>query len=80
MFYKHHVGDTTIMLVYVDDILLTGSNVAYLTQLDKQLHGAFALRDLCDINYFLDFKMKRTDDFFISPSAYMSMIFYINLV
>lgn len=56
--------DIVYMFVYVDDILLTSSNMAYLMQLVAQLNGAFGLQDLGYISYFLRLKIRRTDNAF----------------
>jgi hypothetical protein len=45
------------LLVYVDDILLTGSNSAMLHRL---LSSEFKLRDLGDVHYFLGIKVQST--------------------
>ena len=37
------------MLVYIDGILITGSDVAPIDQLVLQLHKAFALKDLSTV-------------------------------
>lgn len=37
------------MQVYIDDILITGSDVAPIDQLVLQLHKAFALKDLSTV-------------------------------
>lgn len=45
--YFAHIGtDTIALLVYVDDILLTGSNPQLITQLKSHLHQNFKTNDL----------------------------------
>lgn len=41
------------LLVYVDDIILTGNNSESLTDLIKVLSSRFAMKDLGSLNYFL---------------------------
>lgn len=48
------------VLVYVDDILITGSDNAVVSQLVAQLHKEFALKDLGDIDYFLGIQVQHT--------------------
>ncbi|KAJ3691762.1 hypothetical protein LUZ61_020926 [Rhynchospora tenuis] len=43
----------TIILVYVDDILVTGSNPSFISEFTSILHSKFSLKDLGSINYFL---------------------------
>lgn len=42
-----------ILLIYVDNILITGSNVAQVNSLISHLSNTFALRGLVALNYFL---------------------------
>uniref|UniRef100_A0A803Q711 Polyprotein n=1 Tax=Cannabis sativa TaxID=3483 RepID=A0A803Q711_CANSA len=44
---------TTFILVYVDDIILTGSSPSVLNSLIKDLHAQFSLKDLGTLDYFL---------------------------
>ena len=44
---------TLYVLVYVDDLILTGSSVAAVDKLLHQLHSAFAIKDLGSLKYFL---------------------------
>jgi len=48
------------LLVYVDDILLTGSNSAMLHRLVQLLSSEFKLRDLGDVHYFLGIEVQST--------------------
>ena len=52
--YFAHVGhDTIALLVYVDDILVTGSNISLITQLKHHLHSTFKTNDLGSIQRYL---------------------------
>jgi hypothetical protein len=48
------------LLVYIDDILLTGSNSAMLHRLVQLLSSEFKLRDLGDVHYFLGIEVQST--------------------
>jgi len=48
------------LLVYVDDVLLTGSNSAMLNHLIQLLSTEFKLRDLGDVHYFLCIEVQST--------------------
>ena len=50
-----------VLLVYVDDILLTGNNPDCVTNLKKLLDDRFGLKDLGSLRYFLGLEVARTD-------------------
>ena len=52
--FIHRTGsDITIAAIYVDDILLTRSNISTITSLKQHLHSSFGIKDLGIIKYFL---------------------------
>uniref|UniRef100_A0A803QBT0 Reverse transcriptase Ty1/copia-type domain-containing protein n=1 Tax=Cannabis sativa TaxID=3483 RepID=A0A803QBT0_CANSA len=53
LFILHTLISTTIVLVYVDDILVTGSDSQVVTRLIAALNSEFSLKDLETVNYFL---------------------------
>ena len=53
MFTYNSFRGSLIILVYVDDILVTGSNFVLMQRLISTLNDQFALKDLGDIHYFL---------------------------
>ncbi|KAH9805863.1 retrovirus-related pol polyprotein from transposon RE1 [Citrus sinensis] len=53
LFFKHIGSNVLIILVYVDDILITGSSEVYISEVISLLSSEFALKDLGDFNYFL---------------------------
>jgi histone deacetylase 1/2 len=50
-----HFGESTtlIILVYVDDIIITSSSSTQISSLIAKLDSVFALRDLGQLSYFL---------------------------
>ena len=50
----------TVLLVYVDDILLTGNNPTCVQHLKKVLNDRFGLKDLGSLRYFLGLEVART--------------------
>lgn len=46
-------ADTVVVLVYVDDLLITGNNEEMITEAKDSLHQKFKLKDLAEIKYFL---------------------------
>ena len=53
MFFLHTSTIMVIMLVYVDDIIITGNNFTFLKHLISKLNSTFALKDLGPLSYFL---------------------------
>ncbi|KAJ4807334.1 Gag/pol [Rhynchospora pubera] len=53
LFIAHQNSQTTIVLVYVDDIIITGSSSSRVTALIATLQQRFALKDLGDLHFFL---------------------------
>ena len=60
MFLYHSSSDCVIVLVYVDDILVTGSFSSLIDKLLCFLHSEFALKDLGSLHYFLGIEALRT--------------------
>ncbi|XP_060965504.1 uncharacterized mitochondrial protein AtMg00810-like [Cannabis sativa] len=55
--------DTFIaLLVYVDDIIITGPNISILHQLQESLHLKFILKALRDLKYFPGFEIARAEE------------------
>ena len=51
-----------VLLVYVDDILLTGNNPACVDSLKKLIDDRFGLKDLGSLRYFLGLEVARTNE------------------
>ena len=61
--FTHTQGSSFIMLlVCVDDILLTGNNLDCVAGLKKLLDDKFGLKDLGSLIYFLGLEVTRTDE------------------
>ena len=54
LYYVCKNGHQLFALVYVDDILITGANATDVNQLILDLNGAFALKTLGSVHYFLE--------------------------
>ena len=58
MFMKFLVeGKVAIIIVYVDDIILTGDDTMEMDRLKKGLASKFKIKDLWSLRYFLGMKM-----------------------
>ncbi|GJT22210.1 7-deoxyloganetin glucosyltransferase-like protein [Tanacetum coccineum] len=53
LFTINHQNSITSLLVYVDDILLTGKDATFLQHIKTQLHTMFSIKDLGPIHYYL---------------------------
>ena len=72
LFTQHTPHSTTFVLVYVDDILITGSNKEFVESLIVKLSSCFALKDLGALNYFLGVQVLETENgLFLSQRKYI---------
>jgi len=53
VFFKHHGAHTTILAVYVDDMIITGDDESEIAQLKVRLGKEFEVKDLGQLRYFL---------------------------
>lgn len=61
----------TILIIYVDDILLTGSDPSFITKLVSQMHASFAMKELGNMSYFLGISVTATaQGYFLSQHKY----------
>jgi len=61
LFTKQSGSDLVIVLVYVDDLLITGNNQALIDDAQKTLHNKFKVKDLGQLRYFLGIEILRSD-------------------
>lgn len=60
LFILRHQGKFIYVLVYVDDILVTGSDSLLVQQVITRLSNRFSIKDMGDLNYFLGIETIRT--------------------
>lgn len=71
LFTKKQGKSFTALLIYVDDILITGNDSASIVALKKFLHSHFRIKDLGDLKYFLGIKVSSsTHGIFISQRKF----------
>lgn len=59
------------LLVYVDDIILTGNNTDIISKFISRLNNEFSIKDLGQLNYFLGLEVTYTDTgLFLSQAKY----------
>jgi hypothetical protein len=62
LFIYNKSGIIIYLLVYVDDIIIMSSSSATVTTLLQDLSSYFALKDLCNLSYFLGIHVTRSSD------------------
>ena len=72
MFTPHTENVIIFVLIYVDDILVIGSNTLEITKLIRHLHSIFHVKDLGSLSYFLGVKADRS-----SQGLYLCQTKYI---
>lgn len=58
LFILHHEFSIISLLVYVDDVIITGNNNTLIQHIIRTLSSQFALKDLGMLTYFLDVEIK----------------------
>lgn len=62
MFLRFTGNYKTIVLVYINGIIVTGSDKAHMKELVSLLSTNFSLKDLGDLHFFLGIEVKRYVD------------------
>ncbi|WVZ13038.1 hypothetical protein V8G54_017568 [Vigna mungo] len=60
LFLRHSATSFTALLIYVDDIVLTGDSMDDIVAVMKFLHREFQIKDLGNLKYFLGFEVARS--------------------
>ncbi|GJT81636.1 RmlC-like cupins superfamily protein [Tanacetum coccineum] len=81
LFTYHKGSDSLILLIYVDDILLTGNNSTLIQDIKDKLHQAFSIKDLGALHYYLGIEfLKNTNGIVMTQRKYaLDLIEYANL-
>uniref|UniRef100_A0A803MDK1 Reverse transcriptase Ty1/copia-type domain-containing protein n=1 Tax=Chenopodium quinoa TaxID=63459 RepID=A0A803MDK1_CHEQI len=61
MFIKKDKKSFTLVVVYVDDLLITGNDSSAISILKSALHDAFTIKDLGSLKYFLGIEVSRSN-------------------
>lgn len=59
LFYLHTSDSFLMLLVYVDDIILTGSSILHITKVKDFIAQNFKMKDLGSLKYFLGLEISR---------------------
>ena len=60
VFYRNSEAGIILLVVYVDDIVITGSDMICISSLKSFLHGQFHTKDLGMLKYFLGIEVMRS--------------------
>ncbi|KAH9661600.1 retrovirus-related pol polyprotein from transposon RE1 [Citrus sinensis] len=61
LFFQRTQGHLLLVLVYVDDIIVTGSDSIQIQQVINNLQSTFALKDLGELHYFLGIQVTKSE-------------------
>ena len=71
-FFQHTSKGIVVLLVYVDDIVITGSNMEAISKLQNLLHSTFHMKDLGQLTYFFRLEVHhRTQGIFLNQHKYI---------
>ena len=72
LFLKHDRGKLTALIVYVDDMVVTGNDVEEIQRLQYYLAKEFEMKDLVILKYFLGIEVARSKHgIFLSQKKYV---------
>ena len=60
IFYRNSQAGIILLVVYVDDVVITGNDMAGISSLKSFLHGQFHTKDLGMLKYFLGVEVMRS--------------------
>lgn len=63
VYTKNKDGDVLIIGVYVDDLLVTGSNITIITEFKKQMASKFDMSDMGKLTYYLGIEVVQGNGF-----------------
>lgn len=73
LFTRTTVGGTILLLLYVDDMIIIGSDGVGISELQKSLRSNFEMKDLGDLHYFLGLEVIRDScGIYLCQSKYIS--------
>ena len=75
LYVRQQGKNLVILIMYVDDLFITGNNDDHIEQVKKELHAGFKMTDLGLLHYYLGVEVfQRPHQIFISQSKYAAEI------
>ena len=72
LFYKQNDGKITILIVYIDDTILTGDDLVEMRRVKEQLALELEIKDLGNLRYFLGMEVAQNrSGIFVSQQKYV---------
>jgi histone deacetylase 1/2 len=72
LFVYHHNSILIYFLIYINDIIITGSDIGSINRVITLLQGDFAVKDMGKLSFFLNIEAIRTDDgLYLSQRRYI---------
>jgi hypothetical protein len=72
LFLKHQLGKVTALIIYVDDMIITGDDSEEISRLQQQLGTEFEMKNLGGLKYFLGIEVARSNQgIFLSQRKYI---------
>lgn len=72
LFLKHREGKISALIIYVDDMIITGDDVEEISRLQKYLATEFEMKNLGGLKYFLGIEVTRSEHgIFLSQRKYV---------
>ena len=81
VYIQYYDGHLIIIVLYFDDLLITGSTVASISAIKTTLHNAFEMSDLGLLKQFLGLEIEKNyDGIMVTNSKYISdLLFNFNM-
>ena len=75
VYLQHYYGNFIIIVLYFDDILITGSTISSISVIKTTLHDAFEMSDLGLLKQFLGLEIvQNSDEIMVTYSQYISYL------
>ena len=75
MYYRHGEGEYVILCLYVDDILIFGTNIDAINEVKSFVSKSFDMKDLREVDVILNIKLIKEDSgITLSQSHYVEKV------